>query len=89
MNNVIIRKMGSSFENRVIQAISFTLNVPASHIHPYTHLRDDLHLDAVDMLLLIAKLESRFRVYLTPEEVDSIETVRDAAGFFYHEPAIA
>lgn len=89
MKDVIISRQSASVEQRLIQAISFTLNVPASHIHPYTHLRDDLHLDAVDMLLLIAKLESRFHVYLTPEEVESIETVRDAAGFFAHEPAAA
>lgn len=89
MNDVIINRAGPAFEARLIQAISFTLKVPASQIHPYTHLRDDLHLDAVDMLLLIAKLESRFHVYLTPEEVESIETVRDAAGFFFQEPAVA
>lgn len=89
MNDVIIRRVSPASEDRLIQAISFTLKVPASHIHPYTHLRDDLHLDAVDILLLIAKLENRFHVYLTPEEVESIETVRDAAGFFFQRTAVA
>ena len=49
--------------------------MPVKHIHPYTHLQDELNLDAIDLLLLIAELESRFNVYLTPEEAEAIETV--------------
>ena len=69
-------------QDRVIDLISWRLNVPPTHIHPYTHLKDDLHLDAIDLLLLIADLESRFNVYLSPEEAEAIETVQDASFYF-------
>ena len=62
--------------------ISHALNVPASFLNPFTHLRDDLYLDSLDFQLLIAKLETSFQVYLSPEEVESIETVRDAGRLF-------
>ena len=69
-------------QNRVIDLISWRLNVPPTHIHPYMHLKDDLHLDAIDLLLLIADLESRLNVYLSPEEAEAIETVQDASFYF-------
>lgn len=69
-------------ENRVIDLISWRLNVPTSSIHPYSRLQEDLHLDAIDLMLLIADLESRFNTYLSAEEYDSIETVQDATRFF-------
>lgn len=73
------RTVDYSTQKKVIDLISWSLNVPSSHIHPYTRFRDDLHLDAVDLLLLIVELESRFNVFLTPEEVAAIETVQDAS----------
>lgn len=72
----------SNTQNRVIDLISWKLNLPPNHIHPYTHLKDDLHLDAIDLLLLIADLESRLNVYLSPEEAAAIETVQDASFYF-------
>lgn len=72
----------SNTQDRVIDLISWRLNVPSSHIHPFTHLKDDLHLDSIDLLLLIAELESRFNIYLTPEEAEAIETVQDASFYF-------
>ena len=86
---MIVRKTDPKTEDRVIEVISFTLNIPSSQIYPYTHFRDDLLLDAVDVLLLIAKRESRFHVYLTSEEAESIETVSDAANIFIRHPAAA
>ncbi len=70
-----------STEERIIEVIGWTLNVPSSQIFPYTHLKDDLFLDPIDLMLLIIKLETQFNVYLTPEEVAKIETVRDATHF--------
>jgi acyl carrier protein len=68
-------------QSRIIDLISWRLNVPATHIHPYSRLQEDLHLDAIDLLLLIAELESRFNVYLSKEEVEAIETVQDASFY--------
>jgi len=72
----------TGIQDQVIGHISWTLNVPASQIYPYTHFRDDLQMDALDILLLIAELENRLNLYLTPEEVEIIETVQDASYLF-------
>lgn len=74
-------------QERVMDIISWRLNVPASRIHPYTRFQDDLNLDAVDRLLLIAELESRFNVYLSSEEVNAIETIHDASLFLERHAA--
>ena len=61
--------------------------MPATNIHPYSRLREDLHLDAIDLILLIAELESRFNIYLSKEEVEAIETVQDASFYLYKAAA--
>lgn len=81
-NQVKLRTTSLPSLERIIQLISWRLNVPASQIFPYTHLKDDLHLDAFDRMVLIAELENRFGVYLSVEEAESIETVKDAGYFF-------
>ncbi|MEN0004310.1 MAG: acyl carrier protein [Bacteroidota bacterium] len=87
-NQIFIQPLvENSTQKKVIDLISWSLNVPSHHIHPYTRLRDDLHLDAIDVLLLIVDLESRFNVYLTPEEVAGIETVRDASRYLHQYAA--
>lgn len=66
-------------QDKVIDLISWKLRVPPSKIYPYTSLKDDLLLDPVDLMLLIAEIESSFNVYLSSEEVETIETVEDAS----------
>lgn len=74
-------------QERIIDLISWIVNVPSAYIHPYTLLKDDLELDPIDMLLLIAELESQFNIYLTPEEVETIETVQDISFIFQKQAA--
>jgi len=74
-------------QSRIIDLISWRLNLPATNIHPYSRLREDLHLDAIDLILLIAELESRFNIYLSKEEVEAIETVQDASFYLYKAAA--
>lgn len=74
-------------QDRVIDHISWRLNVPPTRIYPYTRLQDHLHLDALDLMLLIVELESRFNVFLTSEEVEGIETVQDASFLFQKHAA--
>lgn len=65
-------------QSRLIELVSRNLKVPTSIIYPYTRLKDDLNLDQVDFLLLIAELERSFNVFLSPEEAEAIETIEDA-----------
>ena len=60
-------------EDHLIEFIAWSLNIPVSRINPHTDLVDDLYLDQ------IAALENRFGIYLSSEEVDRIDTVRDAS----------
>lgn len=62
---------------KVIDLMSLMLNIPVNKIRPFTSLRDDLLLDTIDVMLLVAALESKFDVYLSPEEAESIQTVQD------------
>lgn len=73
--------MLTTTQHRVIDFISDECRVPSSYIHPDTSLRNDLYLDSVDVLLLIAALEHDFKVYLTKEEADAIDTVEEASFY--------
>ena len=79
--------VSNPLQSRIIDLISWRLNLPATNIHPYSRLREDLHLDAIDLILLIAELESRFNIYLSKEEVEAIETVQDASFYLYKAAA--
>ncbi len=74
-------------QERIIDLISWIINVPSSQILPYTSLREDLELDTIDSLLLITELESQFNIYLTPEEVEAIETIQDLSFCFQKQAA--
>ena len=74
---------------QIANVLSMLLKVPASNIHPYTHLMDDLNLDDIDRLLLIVELERMFNVFLSTEEVEAIETVDDASTLMVKYAAAA
>ncbi|MEM1322162.1 MAG: acyl carrier protein [Bacteroidota bacterium] len=66
-------------QQRIINMISWMANVPPSQICMTTNLRDDLGLDSIDVMSLIVQLEKWFDIILTNEEVEQIETVKDAS----------
>jgi len=53
--------------------------MPASKIYAHSYFKDDLHLDSIDQMLIIVKLEKLFNVILPNEDVDRIETVKDVS----------
>lgn len=69
-------------EEQIVETISWTLQVAPQRLLPYTHFVDDLHLDDIDMMLLIATLESQLNKYLTIEQVDGIATISDVTRCF-------
>jgi acyl carrier protein len=69
-------------QDQIVNTISWSLNIAPQRLLPYTHFVDDLHLDDLDMMLLIAALENHLDVYLTPEQVASIETIADVTRCF-------
>lgn len=79
--------MLTTTQDRIIHLVSNVCRVPSSHIHPDTSFREDLDLDAIDVLLLIATLENNFKVYLTKEEADAIQTVQDVSYYMQRKAA--
>jgi len=77
-----MQKKHNLTQDRIIDFVSWQLNVPTTNIFPSSNLIDDLNLDPLDKMLLIAELESRLNVFLTPEEADNIETIQDVSQFF-------
>ena len=69
-------------ENQILNTISWTLNVSTQRLLPYMHFTDDLHLDDIDLLLLIATIENQVGVYLTREQAASIQTIGDVTRHF-------
>ncbi|MFK7809410.1 MAG: acyl carrier protein [Saprospiraceae bacterium] len=63
---------------KVISMVSWVADVPDSQICATTNIKDDLNLDSIDVMMLIVKLEKWFDVILSSEEVEAIETVKDA-----------
>ena len=51
------------------------------------HIQDDLELDSMDVLNLVAALHSRLGVDIPEAEYDSISTVSLAAGFLAEKAA--
>ena len=82
MINYTTRPKVYNLEDSILSTISWTLNIPSAHLNPYTHLRDDLLLDQVDVLLLIATLESKLNLFLSEEEAAEIEMIGDFKRYF-------
>ncbi len=79
---MVKRTTYSTMEQQLIELISWSLKIPSAQINPYSDFADDLHLDAIDKLLLIADLEAQYGIFLSPEEVATIQTVKDASNYF-------
>ncbi|KAA3620870.1 MAG: acyl carrier protein [Bacteroidetes bacterium] len=76
-------KKKSLTEDKLIEFVSWELDVPAEEIFPSSSLVSDLNLDDQDKMLLIAELENRMDVYLTPEEAEKAETIQDLKQCFH------
>jgi len=63
---------------KIIHLVSWIANVPTKQIFPSTHIKEDLNVDSIDFMLLIVQLEKLFNVSFSDEEVEGIETVKDA-----------
>lgn len=82
MRNQATTTLSTPMESQILNTISWTLNVSPQRLLPYTHFADDLHLDDMDLLLLIASLENQLGVYLTREQVAGIQTIGDVTRYF-------
>ncbi len=65
--------------HKVINLVSWIIDIPTTRICPTTNFHEDLMLDKIDFSIMILKLEAFFNVSLSAAEVDRIETVKDAS----------
>ena len=82
---MVINRTQRATEQRVIDMVGWVLRTPSNRLFSYTDFQEDLNLDPLDLLLLIAQLEHHFNIYLSGEEVESIRTIGDAASCFGKE----
>ena len=64
---------------KVMNLVSWIVDIPINRICPTTNFREDLLLDHIDFSIMIIKLEAFFNVSLSVSEVSRIETVKDAS----------
>jgi len=83
MNQILTLVKGreTNMQTKIIDLISWIADVPVSSICPTTNIKEDLSLDSIDFMLLIVKLEKSFDISLSSEEVEGIETVKDASDY--------
>lgn len=83
MNQILTLVKGreTNMQTKIIDLISWIADVPVSSICPTTNIKEDLSLDSIDFMLLIVKLEKSFNISLSSEEVERIETVKDASDY--------
>ncbi len=77
----LVKGHETNMQTKIIDLISWIADVPVTSICPTTNIKDDLSLDSIDFMLLIVKLEKSFDISLSTEEVEKIETVKDASDY--------
>ena len=81
MNQIftLVKTPEINIQTKIIDLISWIADIPVVNICPTTNIKEDLSLDSIDFMLLIVKLEKSFEISLSSEEVEQIETVKDAS----------
>ncbi|MFK8102521.1 MAG: acyl carrier protein [Saprospiraceae bacterium] len=70
-----------NIQDRVISMVSWEASISPRSISLTTSLKNDLNLDSIDLMLLILKLENWFNITLSNDDVENIETVKDAHDY--------
>ena len=65
----------SDLQTTLSNMLSETFRVPLDRITPDASLQKDLGLDSIDLVDLLALLNQKFDVYLTPTDLQGCETV--------------
>ncbi len=70
-----------NIQDRVISMVSWEASISPRSISLTTSLKNDLNLDSIDLMLLILKLENWFNITLSNDDVENIDTVKDAHDY--------
>ncbi len=72
-----------NYLNRIIDITSSHLNVSINTLCETTHLKNDLNIDSIDLMMLVLKLEEDFDTEII--EGFNIETISDFVYAFEHK----
>ncbi len=68
-------------QEKVIKLISEATKVEASKITLETSFQDDLHLDSLDIVELMMKMEDEFGIEIPEEEAEGLKTVKNVVDY--------
>jgi len=72
---------------RVRKIISERLDVPESHVQPYSTFVGDLGADSLSLVELVMAFEDAFEIDIPDEAAERIRTVKDATDFLVRHSA--
>jgi acyl carrier protein len=65
----------------IVDYLSQRFGVPLEKIHPESKMFEDLGLDSIDALDMLALLDKQYRVRINEEQARKIRTVEDAVQY--------
>jgi acyl carrier protein len=74
---------------KVKRIIAERLDVPESHIRPYSTFVDDLGADSLSLVELVMAFEDAFEIDIPDEDAERIRTVQDALDYVRKHAAMA
>lgn len=73
--------MNTEIQSQVIKLVSETTKIDPQNINPTSNFIDDLHLDSLDMVELVMKMEDEFGLEIPEKEAANLKTINDVIAF--------
>jgi len=68
-------------QEQVIKLVAETTKLDTNNIKVQSHFIDDLHLDSLDMVELMMKMEDEFGLEIPEKDAEKLKTINDVIGF--------
>lgn len=65
----------------VINYLQSEFEIPSEELHREANLFEDLGLDSIDALDLVAKMEAELKISIIEEELKEIRTIQDVVNY--------
>jgi acyl carrier protein len=72
-----VHNLAVSIEHEVAEIVSRITKAPIEKIGPDTHLKNELNVDSLQGLQILAVIEKRFGVSVPDDELDSYTSIRE------------
>lgn len=73
--------MNTEIQSQVIKLVSETTKIDPQTITPTSSFIDDLHLDSLDMVELVMKMEDEFGLEIPEKEAANLKTINDVISY--------